>query len=139
MTKKARTLSLFDEGVQDIGRLAEMVDASPTYVASSLIGAGRSVDYRDLYTPSRPQNRYGADFNGVLRFRDEASARESVRQLDIRYRFYEGTGDRQGQYHARSMALIGYERAIGLGKTQEARIFADWLQSTLNEELDKRS
>lgn len=139
MTKKERCLTLYDAGLQDVEALANEVGANPTYVATSLIGAGRAVEYQDLYTPSRPRNRYADDFNGVLRFRDEAAARESVRQLDLRYRFYHETGDRQGQYQARSLALIGYERAMGLGKVAEARAFAEWLRDTFSAELSVES
>lgn len=135
MTKKERSLALFDEGILDVETIAEQVGANPTYVASTLMGAGKSVEYNDLYTPSRPKNRYGEDFSGVLRFKDLDAARESVRKLDRRYQSYREVGDRQGQYQARSMALIGYERAMGLRKTREARIFAEWLQETLMQEL----
>jgi hypothetical protein len=135
MTKKDQSLALFDEGVQDVETIAEMVGANPTYVATTLMGAGRSIEYQDLYTPSRPRNRYGDDYSGVLRFKNEASARESVQRLEERYRFYREVGDRPGQYQARALALIGYDRAMGLGKTREARIFAEWLRETLEEEL----
>ncbi|MBW3625385.1 MAG: hypothetical protein KY468_18475 [Armatimonadetes bacterium] len=134
-TKKDRSLALFDEGVQDIPTIAEMVGTNPTYVAHSLINAGKSVDYSDLYTPSRPRNRYGDDFNGVLRFKDLDAAKESVRKIGLRYDFYRDLGDRQGQYHARYVALIGYDRAMGLGKTREAKVFAEWIQGTFDEEL----
>lgn len=135
MTKKDQSLALYEEGLQDVNRIAERVGSNPTYVAQSLISAGKSVGYTDLYTSSRPRNQYGEDFNGVLRFKDPEVARESVRRIDERYRFYRERGDRQGQYHARSMALIGYDRAMGLGKTREAKLFADWIQGTLAEEL----
>ena len=135
MTKKDKSLALFEEGVHDVNLIAEKVGANPTYVAHSLINAGKSVDYSDLYTPSRPRNRYGEDYNGVLRFKDPEAARESVRKIDERYRFYRELGDRQGQYHARFLALIGYDRAMGLGKTREARIFAEWMKETLDTEL----
>jgi hypothetical protein len=138
MSKKERSLSLFDEGLKDVEAIAAAIDSNPTYVASALMQAGRSVDYADLYTPSRPKNRYGENFNGVLRFKDEEAARESVRQLDVRYQFYLEIGDRQGQYQARSLGLIGYERAMGLGKVKEARLFADWLRQTLDRELAAR-
>ena len=138
MTKKEQSLSLFDDGVRDVETIAERVGANPTYVAGALMGSGRSIEYNDLYTPSRPRNRYGDDFNGVLRFKDEEAARRSVEQLDIRYRFYHAKGDRQGQYQARSLGLIGYERAMGLGKTREARIFGEWLKRTLENEIEER-
>src|SRR5947209_2668420 len=102
MTKKERCLTLFDEGLQDVEALADRVGTHPTYVANSLMESGRSVDYVDLYTRSRPKNRYGESFNGVLRFKDEDAARESVRRLDDRFNFYRSRGDRQGQYQARS-------------------------------------
>lgn len=135
MTKKDQSLSLFEEGVQDVPTIAECVGANPTYVAHSLINAGKSVDYADLYTPSRPRNRYGEDYKGILRFKDPDAAKDSVRKINERYRFYRELGDRQGQYHARSLALIGYDRAMGLGKTREAKIFAEWMKQTLDEEL----
>jgi hypothetical protein len=135
MTKKDQSLSLFEEGLQDVDRIAERVGANPTYVASALMSAGKAVDYVDLYTPSRPRNRYGEDFNGVLRFKDLNAAKESVRRIDQRYRFYRDLNDRQGQYHARSVALIGYDRAMGLGKTREARAFAEWIRQTMEGEL----
>ena len=136
MTKKDQSLALFDEGVQDVDTIAEMVGANPTYVASSLLGAGKSVPYNDLYTPSRPRNRYGDQFSGILRFKDMGAAKESVKQIDLRYRNYRAAGDRQGQYHARALALIGYERAMGLGKVREAKVFGDWIKQTIESEID---
>jgi hypothetical protein len=138
MTKKEQSLSLFDEGVRDVEAIAERIGANPTYIANTLIGSGRSIDYSDLYTSSRPRNRYGDDFNGILRFKDMDATRECVRQLNVRYQFYRETGDRQGQYQARSIALMGYERAMGLGKVREAQLFADWLTQTLQHEVMSR-
>ena len=100
--------------------------------------SGRSVDYVDLYTRSRPKNRYGADFNGILRFKDEQAATESVRRLNDRCIHYRKKGDRQGIYQARSLALIGYERAMGLGKIREAAILGEWLAASLAQEVAEK-
>jgi hypothetical protein len=63
----------------------------------------------------------------VLRFRDLQAARDSVARIDEVYHQFEAIRDRRGQHQAQLLALTGKNRAEGIGKRQEARLFADWL------------
>lgn len=130
ITKKDLALSLHAAG-RSVEEIARALETPPTYVANVLAGAGRSPDYTDLYVSSAAQNGHARRFRGVLRFRDLQTARESVRRIDEMYHQFEADGDRRGQHQAQLIALTGKNRAEGIGKYEEAQLFADWLTEHL--------
>lgn len=130
ITKRSLALALRDAG-RTVEEIATALHTSPSYVANCLARAGRAADYSDLYTSSTAQNGYARQFRGVLRFRDMDAARESVRRIDSLFRRYVDAGDKRGQHQAQLMALIGKNRAEGIGKMEEARLFRDWLAQHL--------
>jgi len=126
LTKKDLALSLHAAG-RTVEEIARALETHPSYVANVLAAAGKVPDYSDLYVTTGAQNGYAKQFQGVLRFKDMEAARESVVRIDEMYRVYVEGGDRRGQHQAQLMALIGKNRAEGLGKYAEAQLFADWL------------
>ena len=134
-TKKERIVRLYDRGF-DVGSIADALATSPTYVANTLIGAGRPVEYENLYTTTsgRMYSEEVRRLAGVLRFKDMDAARESVRRLDEVFREFEREGNKRGQHRAQMLALIGKNRAEGIGKLAEAAVFRDWLVRTLTRE-----
>lgn len=136
-TKKARVLALYDQGF-DVESIADAVAGSTSYVANTLIEAGKPVDYEDLYTSTsgRAYSEEARRLSGVLRFKDVRAARDSVRDLDAAYREFAREGNRKGRHRAQMMALIGKNRAQGIRKFREAAIFRDWLIGTLQAESD---
>ena len=130
VSKKDRILELYAQGVTEIDRIAAEVDTRASYVANVLQDAGQLRGYFDLYTTTnREQNAYSRFFRGVLSFKSVEAARQSVERLDRLYRYFERAGDRAGQHHAEVLALTGRNRARWSGKTEEAKIFMDWLVS----------
>ena len=91
------------------------------YVANALIERGHAPSYVDLYTSTGPQNRYAAMLAGVLRFKDLAAARASAERLTDRYDQFDAAHDRRGMHQCQVLALIGKNRAEGIGKWAEAR------------------
>jgi hypothetical protein len=130
LTKKMLALSLHAAGYT-VEESAQALDTSPSYVANVLAAAGQTPDYHDLYVSSTALSGYARQFQGVLRFKDVASARASVQRIDGLYRTFVQQNDRRGQHQAQLMALIGKNRAEGLGKYDEAQVFADWLMAHL--------
>ena len=130
MTKKTLALSLHQAG-RSVEEIARALETHPSYVANVLAAAGKSSDYNDLYVSTVAQSGYAQQFRGVLRFKDIESARESVSKIDELYHHFETTQDRRGQHQAQLTALIGKNRAEGIGKYAEAQLFADWLVSHL--------
>ena len=126
ITKKMLALSLHAAGYT-VEESAQALDTSPSYVANVLAAAGRTPDYHDLYVSSAALSGYAKQFQGVLRFKNVASARASVQRIDEMYRAFVRHDDRRGQHQAQLIALIGKNRAEGLGKYDEAQVFADWL------------
>lgn len=129
-TKKERAIDLYDQGVP-VEVIAAQLDTSPTYVANVLIESGRTPEYFDLYVHTGPQNPYARQLAGVLRFRTLEAARESVRQMDRLYHDYERQGDLRGQHQVQLLALVGRNRAEGIGKYEAADLFTDWLLAHL--------
>ncbi len=125
-TKRHLAQELYGQGLR-IDKIATMLETDPAYVANSLIEAGQAPGYCDLYTRTGPQNRYARMLQGVLRFKDPDAARESVARIDALYHQFEAARDRRGQHQAQLLALTGKNRAEGIGKRREARLFADWL------------
>jgi hypothetical protein len=126
MTKKHLALALHAAG-STVEAIAQALDTSPSYVANVIAAAGQTPDYQDLYVSTAALHGYAKRFQGILRFKDVASARESVQRIDAMYRAFTQQGDRRGQHQAQLLALIGKNRAEGIGKYAEARIFAEWL------------
>jgi hypothetical protein len=127
-TKKEQIIALYLSGVSDLEELAEMTRARPSYVGSVLQQAGFLHSYFDLYTSvAHPMNVYSKQYANKLGFKNEAAARHSVGIIDRFYRQFSATGDRAGQHHALSMALVMFDRARWTGKGREADIFRRWL------------
>jgi hypothetical protein len=131
LTKKDLALSLHAAG-RTVEEIARALETHPSYVANVLAAAGKTPDYTDLYVSSTAQNGYAKQFQGVLRFKDIEAARESVAKLDAMFHTYAQENDRRGQHQAQLVALIGKNRAEGVGKYAEAQIFADWLMEHLD-------
>jgi hypothetical protein len=126
LTKKRLALALHAEGAT-VEAIAQALNTSPSYVANVIAAAGKVPDYQDLYVSTAALSGYAQRFRGVLRFTDVAAARASVQQLDAQYQAFAQQQDRRGQHQAQLLALIGKNRAEGLGKYAEARVFAEWL------------
>jgi hypothetical protein len=126
LSKRELARELYGHGLR-VDTISRILDTDPAYVANSLIAAGQAPAYVDLYTHTGPQNRYAAMLAGVLRFKDVAAARESVARIDALYHQFEAARDRRGQHQTQLLALTGKNRAEGIGKRAEARLFADWL------------
>lgn len=136
-TKKEQILSLYVSGVQAVEDLALLTDTRPSYVASVLQDEGLVSGYFDLYTStSHPMNVYSKFFAGRLGFKDVEAAREGVEVIDRMYRQFERTGDRAGQHHALTMALVMFNRARWTGKESEAEIYRAWLADALQAEAN---
>lgn len=131
MTKKDLALSMHASG-RSVEDIAVALNCSPSYVANVLAAAGKPSEYSDLYTSSAVQNAYARMFNGVLRFKSVEAARASVERIDALFHQFAEERDRRGQHQAQLMALIGKNRAEGIGKTAEAKVFLDWLLSHLD-------
>jgi len=130
MTKKAMVLVLHAEG-GTVEEIARQLDTRPSYVANVLAAAGQTPAYHDLYVSSTIQSGYTQPCRGLLRFKDVPAAQQSVRRLDTLYHACGQHHDRRGQHQAQLLALIGKNRAEGLGKYAEAQVFAEWLQQHL--------
>jgi hypothetical protein len=138
VSKKDQILSLYMSGITEVEDLSIITGSRPSYVGSTLQEAGLKTGYFDLYTSTaHPMNVYSKFFANRLGFKDEATARESVEIIDRLYQQFELAGDRAGQHHALSMALVMYDRARWTGKAAEANIFREWLVNNLVEVLAK--
>lgn len=133
ITKKDLALSLHAAG-RTVKEIAKALETHPSYIANVLAAAGKTPDYNDLYTSTTSLPGPARMFQGVLRFRDVQSARESVEKIDELYREFRAAGDRRGRHQAQVMALTGKNRAEGIGKYEEAEIFAGWLMDHLEVE-----
>lgn len=67
----------------------------------------------------------------MLRVRTPEAARASVRYLDAVFHEYVAAGDLRGVHQVQLLALIGRNRAEGIGKTEAAEIFTEWLVAHL--------
>lgn len=127
-SKKDQIVALYESGVTDIAQIVRKVAARPSYVAQVLQGAGLITGYFDLYTTTaREQNIYSRFFRNVLSFKTTEAARESVKQIDRLYNYFERLGDRAGQHQAMVLALTGKNRARWSGKQEESEVFNEWL------------
>ncbi len=127
-SKKDEILDLYESGVTDVAEIVRKVRARPSYVAQVLQSAGHLSGYFDLYTTTgAEQNVYTRFFRNVLSFKSVEAARESVQKIDRLYNYFERLGDRAGQHQAMVIALTGKNRARWSGKSEEAKIFSEWL------------
>lgn len=139
VTKKQRIIELYDRGYA-VESIADALTTNPSYVANTLIQSGRPVDYEDLYTTTsgRVYSKEARMLSGTLKFKDVESATESVKRLEAAFTQFVHEGNKRGQHRAQMLALIGKNRADGIGKYKEASIFRDWLISSLQRELIER-
>ena len=134
VSRKDQILALYMSGITEVGDLAMITGARPSYVGSILQESGQKTGYFDLYTStSHPMNVYSKFFAGKLGFKDEETARASLELIDRLYRQFEFAGDRAGQHHALTMGLTMYNRARWTGKATEAAVFREWLLACLQE------
>ena len=127
ITKKNQILALYLSGITNVEDLAIMTTVRPSYVGTVLQQAGFLHGYFDLYTSTaQPMNVYSKLFASQLGFKNVDAARHSVAVIDRLYTQFEEAGDRAGQHHALSMALVMFDRARWTGKTCEADIFRQW-------------
>jgi hypothetical protein len=132
MTKKQQILALYLAGITDVEDLARMTNARPSYVGTILQNAGLLHGYFDLYTSTaQPMNVYSKLFARKLGFKNEATARRSVAILDRWYQQFARVGDRAGQHHALSLALVMFDRARWTDRMHEAEFFRQWLVAQL--------
>ena len=137
-SKKDMILSLFKSGTSEIETISAISGAKPSYVGSVLQQAGLIDNYFDLYTSTAlPMNVYSKHFRGKLGFKDEATAQNSIRNLEQSYRYFANQQDRAGQHHTLEMALTMLDRARWTGKLAEAEIYRRWLVGKLSAPLTK--
>ena len=133
-SKKDQIRSLFLSGITDVGDLAMITGARPSYVSGVLQAENLQHGYFDLYTSTnRPMNVYSKFFAGQLGFKNEEAARRSVELIDRLYRQFELAADRAGQHHALLMALTMFDRARWTNKLREADVFRRWVIDRLGE------
>ncbi|HRI52812.1 MAG TPA: hypothetical protein PLW65_21800 [Pseudomonadota bacterium] len=130
VTKKKVAAQMYEKGM-NVATIAELLKSEPSYIANALIEQGYVPNYMDLYTSTGPQNEHAALLAGVLRFRDLESARSSVAQIERLYGQFVAAKDRRGMHQCQVLALVGKNRAEGVGKLAEARVFTEWLQTRL--------
>lgn len=136
-SKKDQIIKLFKSGKADVEEIALLTGARSSYVGSVLRSAGLLQNYFDLYTSTaHSMNVYSEHFRGKLGFRDDITARRSVRELANAYRQYEETQDRAGQHHTLVMAMTMFNRARWTGKTREAEVFRRWLINVLSASME---
>lgn len=127
-SKKDMILSLYNDGTTEIETIAAISGAKPSYVGSVLQKEGLIDNYFDLYTSTAyPQNIYSKHFRGKLGFKDEKTARSSVKTLERAYRYFDERQDRAGQHHTLELSLTMLNRARWTGKMKEAEIYRQWL------------
>ncbi len=130
MTKKELAVGMHEKGMR-VEHIAELLHSDPSYVANALIERGHAPSYADLYTSTGPQNPYAALMAGVLRFKHVEAAAESVSRINTLWEEYAALRDRRGMHQCEALALVGKNRAEGIGKWKEAQLFADWLTAHL--------
>jgi len=135
VTKKMLAVEMYQKGM-NVLVIAELLRTEPSYVANALIERGYAPSYADLYTSTGPQNEYATLFKGLggLRFKTPESARQSVARIEALYQRFKEVNDRRGIHQCQVMALVGKNRAQGVGKRVEAKLFGDWLRLRLDDE-----
>jgi hypothetical protein len=130
VTKKKVAAQMYEKGM-NVATIAELLKSEPSYIANVLIEQGYIPNYMDLYTSTGPQNEHATLLAGVLRFRDLEAARSSVVKLDQLFSQFVAKKDRRGMHQCQVLALVGKNRAEGIGKVAEAKLFSDWLVQRL--------
>ncbi len=132
VTKKMLAVELYQKGMNVVA-ISELLRTEPSYVANALIERGFAPSYMDLYTSTGPQNEYASLFKGLggLRFKDLDAARASICRIEALYQRFKAVQDRRGMHQCELLALVGKNRAAGVGKLSESRLFADWLLGAL--------
>jgi hypothetical protein len=135
-SKKEMILSVFENGTTEVESIAAVSGAKPSYVGSVLQQAGLIDNYFDLYTSTNhPMNVYSKHFRGKLGFKNVATARAGVRNLEQAYRYFDKQQDRAGQHHTLEMGLTMLDRARWTGKLEEAEVYRLWIVSKLSRPL----
>jgi hypothetical protein len=107
-----------------------------SYIANVLQEAGAEVHYHNRFVNPWMEEPYASRLEGVLEFRDIASAEASLRKLDAIYREYRELSDRVGTSLVRELALKGKQRAESLAsnprvspeKRREKKEIAGWFR-----------
>lgn len=135
VTKKMLAVEMYQKGMNVI-MIAELLRTEPSYVANALIERGFAPSYADLYTSTGPQNEYATLFKGMggLRFKNVDAARQSVARIEALFQRFKEGEDRRGMHQCQVMALVGKNRARGLGKRAEAKLFSEWLRMRLDDD-----
>jgi hypothetical protein len=117
-------------------RLGSNLKTSPSYIASVLRAAGKTVEYDDRFATPSMEEPYASHLRDLLQFRDFESAEASLRKLDEVYRQYRAASDRVGAGLVRSLLQKGKLRAGSLAanprvspeKRAEKREIATWFR-----------
>ena len=135
MSKKELAADMYRKGL-NVEAIAGLLRADPSYVANALIERGYAPSYADLYTSTGPQNEYATLFKGMggLRFKNVDAARQSVARIEALFQRFKEGEDRRGMHQCQVMALVGKNRARGLGKRAEAKLFSEWLRMRLDDD-----
>ena len=133
VSKKQLAVELFEKGM-NVSSIATLIRTTPSYVANALIERGLIPNYVDLYTSTGPQNEHAALLKGILRFKNLEAARSSVSRIEETFARFKKDNDRRGMHQCQVLALVGKNRAEGIGKRGEAKLFADWLRTHLDVE-----
>jgi len=107
---------------------------SPSYIANVLRRAGKRVEYNDRFVDPWMEEPYASRLQGLLKFHDFQAGEDSLRKLDVVYREYRETADREGTQLIRTLVLKGRDRARSLAanprlnpqKRQEKEEIAFW-------------
>jgi hypothetical protein len=122
-------------------QLGSSLRTSPSYIASVLREAGKTVDYFDRFATPVMQEPYASRLRHLLEFHDLESAQASLRKIDEIYREYRGASDRTGLGYVRSLVQKGKLRARSLAanprvapikraeKAEIATWFRIWLET----------
>jgi len=121
LTKRDLALSLRSAG-RTVEEIAKTLKVTRSEAASLM-----EVDWYDPEENASQMNRYAQLFTGVLRFSSVKVAEESIARIDSLNRRFVREGDRRGIHQVQLMALIGKNRAEGMGKQEIADLFKEWL------------
>lgn len=135
VTKRKLAAEMYEKGM-NVATIAELLKTEPSYIANALIDQGYVPNYMDLYTSTGPQNEHAALLAGVLHFKDLEAARLSVSRIDQMFSQFAVAKDRRGMHQCQVLALVGKNRAEGIGKLSEAKLFESWLVGALQRTSD---
>ena len=98
--------------------------------ARVLIAAGYAPN-----TETEVSGYYARSLQGAVRYRTLEDAQASIERLEALYRGFRENKDRRGIHQVQMLALIGKNRAEGIGQYAAGRLFAEWLAKVLLEAL----